>query len=278
MKYSVVSVLVNSMWIDTHAHLAEEEYLADIDQVIQNAIQHNIQRVLLIGCGVIKAKEVIALAKRYPKFFRCVIGFHPEDILEITETDWLEMANLIQDPLVLAVGEIGLDYYWDKDPAHHEIQKEVFIRQIKLANQFNKPISVHSRDSIQVTYDLLKQYPVNRFGIMHCYSGSVEMAERFIQLGFYISLAGPLTFKNAHIPKDVVTHVDIHHLLIETDSPYLSPEPFRGKRNESAYVEYTGIKMADLKQIEPIILENILLKNYLNLFPEETIELSDLPY
>ncbi|MEI7667375.1 MAG: TatD family hydrolase, partial [Erysipelotrichaceae bacterium] len=113
-------MLVSNMWIDTHAHLAEPEYTAEIDQVIQNALDHHIQRVLLIGCGITKAKEVIALAHRYPNFFRCIIGFHPEDILDINEADWLEMAELIQEPFVLAVGEIGLDYYWDKDPMHHE--------------------------------------------------------------------------------------------------------------------------------------------------------------
>jgi TatD DNase family protein len=252
-------------WIDTHAHLAEDDFDQDIQDVITRAKAADVSRIILIGCQIQGAKRALALAATDP-IFKVAVGFHPEDVLNLTEEDWSEMETIMRDSMVIAIGEIGLDFYWDKDPKHHQIQEDVFIRQIDLANKLNKPILIHSRDSIQKTYDLLKSHPVNKKGIMHCYSSSLEMAKEFIKLGYYISLAGPVTFKNAHVPVEVAMGINLDHLMIETDSPYLTPHPFRGKRNESAYVKVTGEKVAELRGITPEALQAKLLENYEKLF------------
>jgi TatD DNase family protein len=247
------------MWIDTHAHLADSEFDADRNEVIQRAKEAGIKKIVLIGCDVEGAKRALKLAHT-DALFDVAIGFHPEGVLE--DRDELVMFELMKDPKVKLIGEIGLDFYWDKDPEHHALQERLFIQQIEWANQLNKPISIHMRDAPKRTFDLLKAYPVKRGGVMHCYSGSVEMAREYIKLGFYISLAGPVTFKNAHIPKDVAKEIPLECLLIETDSPYLAPHPYRGKRNESAYVVETARVIADLRGISLESLEEHLSLNY----------------
>jgi len=257
-----------SHWIDTHAHLAEREFEEDIDEVIARAKANDVKTILLIGCGLEGARRALALAKRDP-MFDVAVGFHPEEVLSVHEEDWTEMEDMMADPRVVAIGEIGLDFYWDKNPGHHELQEILFQRQIELANLLHKPILVHSRDASQKTYDTLKSLPSNRKGILHCYSGSLEMALEYIKLGYTISLAGPVTFKNAHTPKEVAKGIDLDHLLIETDAPYLSPQPYRGKRNESAFVIETGKVIAELRGISEESLKDALYYNYLKLFEKK---------
>lgn len=252
-------------WSDTHAHLAESDFEKDIQEVIDRAKANDVKRIILIGCQIEGAKRALTLAKKDP-IFKVAVGFHPEDVLNLIQTEWDEMEIMMRDPLTIAIGEIGLDFYWDKDPLHHHIQEAVFIRQIELANALNKPILVHSRDCIQKTYDLLKAHPVTQKGIMHCFSSSLEMAKEFSKLGYMISLAGPVTFKNAHVPVEVAKGIDLDHLLIETDSPYLTPHPFRGHRNESAYVKHTGEKIAELRGMTSTELQEALERNYVILF------------
>lgn len=247
------------MWIDTHAHLADDAFDEDRSEIIQRAKEAGLGKIVLIGCDVEGAKRALALAST-DELFDVAIGFHPEAVLE--DRDESSMFELMKDPKVKLIGEIGLDFYWDKDPEHHKLQETLLIKQIEWANQLNKPISIHMRDASKRTYDLLKTHPVQRGGVMHCYSGSVEMAREYIKLGFYISLAGPVTFKNAHIPKDVAKDIPIEWLLIETDSPYLAPHPFRGKRNESAYVVETAKVIAELRGIALNELEFALEANY----------------
>lgn len=247
------------MWIDTHAHLADSAFDEDRNEVIQRAKDAGLGKIVLIGCDVEGAKRALKLAYT-DDLFDVAIGFHPEGVLE--DRDDASLFELMKDPKVKLIGEIGLDFYWDKDPEHHKLQEELFIKQIEWANQLNKPISIHMRDASKRTYDLLKTHPVKRGGVMHCYSGSVEMAREYIKLGFYISLAGPVTFKNAHIPKDVAREIPLEWLLIETDSPYLAPHPLRGKRNESSYVVETAKVIADLRGIPLEILEENLSSNY----------------
>lgn len=257
-----------SHWIDTHAHLAEKEFTEDIDAVIERAKANDVKTILLIGCGLEGARKALELAKRDP-MFDVAVGFHPEEVLTVRESDWAEMELMMEDPRVVAIGEIGLDFYWDKNPHHHELQEALFLRQIELANLLHKPIIVHSRDASQKTYDLMKALPSTKGGILHCFSGSPEMANAFIKLGYHISLAGPVTFKNAHVPKEVAKTIDLDHLLIETDSPYLSPQPYRGTRNESAYVVETAKVIAGLRGLEPENLKEILFRNYHRLFEKD---------
>ena len=247
------------MWIDTHAHLADSEFNEDRNEVIQRAKTAGLGKIVLIGCDVEGAKRTLKLAYT-DDMFDVAIGFHPEGVLE--DRDEASMFELMKDPKVKLIGEIGLDFYWDKDPEHHKLQEALFIKQIDWANQLNKPISIHMRDASKRTYDILKTHPVKRGGVMHCFSGSVEMAREYIKLGFYISLAGPVTFKNAHIPKDVAREIPLEWLLIETDSPYLVPHPLRGKRNESSYVVETAKVIAELRGIPLEELESSLEANY----------------
>lgn len=250
------------MWIDTHAHLADSEFDEDRNEVIQRAKTAGLGKIVLIGCDVEGAQRALKLAYT-DDMFDVAIGFHPEGVLK--DRDEASMFELMKDPKVKLIGEIGLDFYWDKDPEHHKLQETLFIKQIDWANQLNKPISIHMRDASKKTYDILKTHPVKRGGVMHCYSGSVEMAREFIKLGYYISLAGPVTFKNAHIPKDVAREIPLEWLLIETDSPYLAPHPLRGKRNESSYVVETAKVIAELRGIPLEELESSLEANYLRL-------------
>lgn len=254
------------MWIDTHAHLADSEFDEDRKEVIKRAKDAGIGKIVLIGCDVEGAKRALKLAYT-DDMFDVAIGFHPEGVLE--ERDEASMFELMKDPKVKLIGEIGLDFYWDKDPEHHKLQETLFIKQIDWANQLNKPISIHMRDASKKTYDLLKTHPVQRGGVMHCYSGSVEMAREYIKLGFYISLAGPVTFKNAHVPKDVAREIPLEWLLIETDSPYLAPHPLRGKRNESSFVVETAKVIAELRGMPLEDLESSLEANYKRLVGTE---------
>ena len=247
------------MWIDTHAHLADSEFDEDRNEVIQRAKTAGLGKIVLIGCDVEGAKRTLKLAYT-DDMFDVAIGFHPEGVLE--DRDEASMFELMKDPKVKLIGEIGLDFYWDKDPEHHKLQEALFIKQIDWANQLNKPISIHMRDASKKSFDILKTHPVQRGGVMHCYSGSVEMAREFIKLGYYISLAGPVTFKNAHSPKDVAREIPLEWLLIETDSPYLAPHPLRGKRNESSYVVETAKVIAELRGIPLEDLESSLEANY----------------
>jgi TatD DNase family protein len=253
------------MWTDTHAHLAESDYDTDRDAVIARAKAAGIGRIVLIGCGIDGAQRTLALAES-DALFEAVVGFHPEEVLTLKESDWPIMEMLMRHPKVIAIGEIGLDFYWDKDPDHHRLQETIFLRQMALANALDKPIVIHSRDASQRTYDLLQAHPVKRAGIMHCYSGSLEMAKAFIKLGYTISLAGPVTFKNAQVPVEVAKGIDLDHLLIETDSPYLAPHPYRGKRNEPAYVKVTAERIAELRAIDILTLQQKLEQNYIKLF------------
>lgn len=258
-------------WIDSHAHLTDESYDVDRDAMIQRAKDAGLKKILLIGCGVENTKQAIALAQT-DEIFDVASGFHPEDIEAMDEQAFLEMEELWKSPKIVAVGEIGLDYYWHKEPEHRQLQREAMIRQIDKANRLNVPVIIHSRDAMHDTYEILKNHPCKKAGIMHCYSGSVEMARELVKLGYVISLAGPVTFKNAHTPKDVAKEIAIDRLLIETDSPYLTPTPYRGKRNESAYVVHVGEEIARLKEVDIEYLMDTMGRTYRRLFHPETAD------
>ena len=250
-------------WIDSHAHLCEESFNEDINEVIQRAKDANITRILVITCGLDQVERALKLKQDYD-IIDLAIGLHPEEADDVDDIMLKKLDKLLASKAFIAVGEIGLDYYWRKD--NKDKQKEVFMTQITLANKHNLPILVHSREAAHDTYQILKEYPVKGKGIMHCYSGSIEMAQEYIKLGFYISLAGPVTFKNAVTPVEVAKKIDIKHLFIETDSPFMAPVPKRGKRNESAFVAYVGEKISELKGIEFETFIKQININYQNLF------------
>ncbi len=233
------------MYFNTHTHLNSDELYNKRDVFIQHALNNNVMNLVVAGYDIESSYKAVQIANEYP-FIYATVGVSPNDCLDTTDEDLKVIEELLQNPRVVALGEIGLDYYWEDVP--HNKQKDVFIKQIEIAKRYNKPIVIHARDAYEDTYQILKQ--AQHYGIMHCYSGSVEMAKRYIEIGFEISLAGPVTFKNAKVPKAVATEIGIDHLMIETDCPYLTPHPFRGKLNEPANVVYIAQEVAKLKNME----------------------------
>lgn len=248
--------------IDTHSHLFEDEFKDDIDNCITRAKEAGIEKIMLVGFSKetnIKAQE---LAKKYDIFYPTA-GVHPEEADKDYLNKFNELKEFIKNNKVYAIGECGLDYYWDI--TYKEEQKELLKLQCKLAKELDLPIIIHMREATKDTYDILKEFKGLK-GVMHCYSGSYEMAKEFIKLGFYISLGGPVTFKNAKEPKLIAKEIPLDKLLIETDCPFLAPTPFRGKRNESSYVKYVCEEIANIKGISFEEVDKITTLNAINLF------------
>ena len=235
------------MLFDTHVHLNDKKCADDLMEVIDRAKNEGVKYMLVVGYDQVSNQRAIELAEKY-EFIYAAVGWHPVDAIYLTDELFDQLKEQLNHSKVVAVGECGLDYHWDTSPV--DIQKEVFVKQIQLAKEINKPLIIHTRESIQDTYDILKENNVDVIGgVMHCYSGSIEMARSFINLNFKISLGGPVTFKNGRRAQEVATHIPLEDLLIETDAPYLTPHPYRGTRNEPAYVSMVAKKIAELKNI-----------------------------
>ncbi len=235
------------MLFDTHAHLNADQFEDDREEVIQRALDEGVSHIVVVGFDRKTIHGALELAEQYD-FIYAAVGWHPVDAIDMTEEDlkWLE--ELSDHPKVVALGEMGLDYHWDKSPK--EVQKEVFRKQINLAKKVKLPIVIHNREATEDVVSILEEENAGEVGgIMHCYSGSLEIAKRCMDMNFYISFGGPVTFKNAKRPKEVAAEIPMDRLLIETDCPFLSPHPLRGKRNESSYVKYIAEQIADLKGI-----------------------------
>lgn len=247
------------MLVDTHCHIFNE-YYQDIDEVIARAYDNGLGMIIVNGYDKKSNEEVLELVKKYDIVYGA-LGIQPEYAMDASEEDFKFIEEHINDDRILAVGEIGLDYHYDIDK---DRQKEVFKRQLDIAYKYNKPVIVHSRECIQDTYDILKMSNVE--GIMHCYSGSVEMAREFIKIGFYLGIGGVSTFKNASRLVDVIKEIPMEYIVLETDSPYLSPEPYRGKRNEPINVGVILQKICDIKGLEYKQASDVTTKNVLRLF------------
>ena len=209
-------------------------------------------------------EEILKLVKKYDIVYGA-LGIHPDQCEKVSNEDFMFIEEHINDDKIVAVGEIGLDYHYDLDK---DMQKELFKKQLDIASKYNKPIIIHSRDSIQETYNILKEYKIK--GIMHCYSGSVEMAREFNKLGYLIGVGGIVTFKNAVKLIDVIKSVDLKYIVVETDSPYLTPEPYRGKRNEPKYIKIIMEKICDIKGIEYKDLCDTIRTNVFGLFDKNS--------
>ncbi|WP_246946003.1 TatD family hydrolase [Bacillus pinisoli] len=247
------------MLFDTHVHLNADQFNDDLEEVLERAKQQGVQNMVVVGFDRPTIKKAIELAEKYPHLYASV-GWHPVDAIDMTDEDlhWIE--ELSSHPKVVAIGEMGLDYYWDKSPK--ETQKEVFRKQIQLARRVKLPIIIHNREATQDIVDILKEENAAEVGgIMHCYSGSLEVAKECIDMNFYISFGGPVTFKNAKKPKEVAKELPLDKLLIETDCPFLAPHPHRGKRNEPSFVSLIAKEIAELKGIT---YEEVVLKTYDN--------------
>lgn len=233
------------MLIDTHVHLNDKQFNDDLVDVINRARHAGVSNMIVVGYDHKTNERAIELAETY-EFIYATVGFHPTIAKNITRNDFVILEELLEHEKVVGVGECGLDFYWDKD--HIDKQVEVFQTQIKLSKKYDKPLIIHMRDANEATYNVLHEFEGLK-GIMHSYSGSAEMAPLFLELGLHISLSGPVTFKNGRKPKEVAKVVPLEKLLIETDAPYLSPHPFRGKRNEPARVKLVAEEIANQKQV-----------------------------
>ncbi len=244
--------------IDSHAHITCDLLIDRIDEVIENAAQANVSRILVICTDFITYERALAL--QHPTIqFDLALGFHPTDLNEFKEDDYERLTNIAQSGTLVAIGEIGLDYHWDN--VEREVQKKGFIQQIEIANTLQLPIIVHMREATQDTLDILKEHCKVPF-LMHCFSGSKEVAKIVMSMNGYISFAGPITFKNAKGLNEVPQVCDINRILVETDCPYLTPHPHRGKQNEVKYVAYTFEKVAELLEIQQEELAKIIENNY----------------
>ncbi|MBO3063679.1 TatD family hydrolase [Mammaliicoccus fleurettii] len=233
------------MLIDTHVHLNADQYDEDLQEVIDRALEEGIDRMFVVGFDTKTIERTMKLIDQY-NFIYGIIGWHPVDAIDCTEErlEWIE--ELSKHPKIIGIGEMGLDYHWDKSPK--DIQKEVFRKQIALAKRVQLPIIIHNREATQDCVDILREECASEVGgIMHSFSGSNEIADEILKMNFYVSLGGPVTFKNAKQPKEVAQHVPLDRLLVETDAPFLSPHPYRGKRNEPARVKLVAEQIAELR-------------------------------
>lgn len=232
---------------DSHCHLNDAKLAADITAVLARAAAAGVNNMAVIGCNLRDSLFAVHLAEKYPQLIAAV-GYHPSDSHELNEEIFAELAELAASSQVKAIGEIGLDYYWDETP--REVQRQWFVRQIHLAKELHKPIIIHDREAHGDLFNIVREENAGEYGgIMHCFSGSWELAKEALRRNFYISIAGPVTYKNAKALPEVVKNCPIDRLLIETDSPYLSPEPHRGQTNEPANVFYVAEKIAALRGI-----------------------------
>jgi len=248
------------MMIDTHSHIFKEDY-ENIKEVI-NKMKDNI--IIVSGTNDDTNKEVLELVSKYNNIYG-TLGIHPSEIDKVTSDSFNLIENNLNNKKIIGIGEVGLDYYWVKD--NKEEQKDLFIKQIELAKKYNKAVVVHTRDSIEDTYEIVKEYKDVKF-IIHCFSSSLDMANKFIKLGCKLGIGGVLTFKNSKKLKEVVENIDIKYLLLETDSPYLTPEPYRGKKNEPYNIIYVAEEIAKIK--------NLKVEEVLKITTENTISQFDL--
>ena len=261
----IITVRRRGMLFDTHAHLNDDAYLEDLEETIARAKEAGVKLINIVGFDDKSIQKALEITAKYD-FLYLTVGWHPVEAIDFTDEKYEMIKNIaLTNDKVVAIGEIGLDYHWDKSPK--DVQKEVFRRQIQLAQEVNKPIVIHTRDAMADTIQILQEEKASEIGgIMHSFSGSVESMNIMLKENFYISLGGPVTFKNAKTPKEVAKACPLDRLLIETDCPYLTPTPYRGKRNEPAYVHYVAQEIADLKEMSYEQLTKQTFNNACTLF------------
>jgi len=251
------------MLFDSHAHLDDKRFNADREAVIARAAAEGLTGVLNAGADIFSSARAVDLAEKHALIWAAV-GIHPHDAKEAREQDYERLAAWCARPRVVAVGEMGLDYHYDFSP--REVQRAVFIRQLDLARQVGKPIIIHTREAHADTMAIVRREGKGLAGVFHCFSGSEETAREVLRLGFYISFAGPVTFANARKLHEAVRAVPLERLLVETDAPYLTPAPHRGRRNEPAYVKHVAAAVAQLRGMDAEELAAAAAENTKRLF------------
>ena len=234
---------------ETHAHYEDVKFDSDREELLALLPKQNIEYVINVGSNLETTRKSIELAKQYD-FIYAAVGVHPSDIAELNESTFEELKEVADYEKTVAIGEIGLDYYWDKDTLVQEKQREWFKCQMLLAKEKNLPVIIHSRDAAEDTMKVMKEVKAEEIpGVIHCYSYSLEMARQFIKMDYYIGIGGVLTFKNAKKLKEVAAEIPLERILLETDCPYMAPEPHRGERNSSLYIPHVIEKLAEIRNI-----------------------------
>ena len=234
------------MIFDTHAHYDDEQFDADREELLDSMAEQGVGTIVNVSASYPSCEQVTEMVQKYP-FMYAAVGVHPDHVGELNEETFVRMKKLFANDKVIAVGEIGLDYYWDNES--HDLQKAWFIRQLELARELDLPVLIHSREAAADTMDIMKEHAEGISGVIHCYSYSKEMAREYVKMGFYIGVGGVVTFKNARKLKETVVEIPLTSIVLETDCPYLAPEPNRGKRNNSAYIRYVAEEIAKIKGI-----------------------------
>lgn len=254
----------SASWIDSHAHLDMPAYEKDRADVIQRALRQGVTRIITIGTDLDSSRQALSIAREYPNI-RSTVGVHPHDAASLQSDDLPRLLKLAQDPRVVAIGEAGLDYYRNLSP--QEDQRNCFRMMIHLAREASLPLVVHDREAHQEILSILKEEKAAEIGgIFHCFSGDWAMAKQCLDLNFYISITGAITFKKGSRLEEVILRAPIHYLLLETDCPYLTPHPFRGKRNEPAYLIYTAQEVARIRNLSLEELSGIIFENTFRAF------------
>ncbi len=249
-------------FFDSHSHYNDEKFDEDREQILEEIYKAGVTKVIVAGYDINSSKKAVDLSKKY-KYIYAICGISPNDIAE-TENEIKQQIEQIekiaQSTKIVGIGEIGLDYYWNKE--NKELQKKAFINQIKLADKMDLPIIIHTREAVMDTIQILKENTPKRKGVFHCCPLNIELVKEGLKLGFYISLAGPITFKNSKNADEIIQMIPLEKMLIETDSPYLAPEPNRGTRNDSRNLKYLVEKIAQVKQREPEEIARITYNNW----------------
>lgn len=243
-----VEPIENIELVDTHTHLNDDKFADDVPDAVARARAAGVRRCINMGDTLASSKKAVELAHAYEGLFAGV-GIHPEEARELTADDDAQLAKWAEDEKTVCIGEIGLDYYWVKDEPTRELQRRIFIHQLGLARDLHLPVCIHDRDAHADTLAILKKEGQGIPTVLHCYSGSVEMAREFLKIGCYLGTDGPLTFKNASKLLNVIRDMPLGCLLVETDAPYMAPVPMRGKRNEPAFVRFIAEKVAELRSM-----------------------------
>lgn len=261
MIYYIIILIENGeAMIDTHIHLNDEAYNDILNETIVAANNIGVNKMFIIGYDKKSSLKAVEIAKKYPNIY-AMVGLHPSDVHKETDADLNWLKELLKEEKVIGIGEIGMDLYWSKE--YKDLQIEFFEKQLQLSLEYNLPVCIHSRDAIELTYNILSKN--NYKGVIHCYSGSLEMANKFIKLGYLLGIGGVVTFKNTNL-KEVVKNIPLESIVTETDGPYLAPTPYRGKLNKPEYIKLVVDEIALLKNLSVNIIEKQIDDNVYKIF------------
>lgn len=252
-----------TMIFETHAHYDDEQFDLDREELLSSMPEQGVGTIVNVSATYESCRRVVDLVQKYP-FMYAAVGIHPDEVGSLNEERFQQMKELCKQEKVVAVGEIGLDYYWDNES--HDVQKEWFVRQLDLARELNLPVLIHSREAAADTMEIMKEHGQGLRGVIHCYSYSKEQAKEYVKMGYYIGVGGVVTFKNSRVLKEVVKAIPLEHIVVETDCPYLAPTPHRGKRNSSAYLPLVIEEIAKLKGITAEEVEDATYENAQRLY------------